>query len=184
MGAVDEILDWSATKLTPWRQDALRRLAGSTAVTPQDESELLDLIKEKAGFSLAAKPPTPTPLNKAHLASVSSGSPLQIKGIRNVKNVNRLVPAAALPFTPNGMTIVYGRNGSGKSGFVRIFRTAPSVPTMMRHRAPGSLPLRALKDHHCHAYAVSLLPDGWRVRCRHKRRPQADGCAGTGRAIA
>ena len=42
MGPVDEILDCSATKLTPWRQDALRRLAGSTAVTAQDEIELLD----------------------------------------------------------------------------------------------------------------------------------------------
>jgi ABC-type cobalamin/Fe3+-siderophores transport system ATPase subunit len=140
MGAVDEILDWSATKLTPWRQDALRRLAGSTAVTVQDESELLDLIKEKAGFSLAAKPPTPTPLSKAHLASVSSGSPLQIIGIRNVKNVNRLVPAAALPFTPNGMTIVYGRNGSGKSGFVRIFRTA------CRTRTDNPAKLKVLAD--------------------------------------
>ncbi|WP_316224461.1 MULTISPECIES: AAA family ATPase [unclassified Bradyrhizobium] len=140
MGAVDEILDWSATKLTPWRQDALRRLAGSSAVTAQDESELLDLIKEKAGFSLAAKPPTPTPLSKAHLASVSSGSPLQIKGIRNVKNVNRLVPAAALPFTPNGMTIIYGRNGSGKSGFVRIFRTA------CRTRTDNPAKLKVLAD--------------------------------------
>jgi hypothetical protein len=114
MGAVEEILDWSATKLTPWRQDALRRLAGSSSLSGQDESELLDLIKEKAGFSLAAKPPAPTPLSKAHLAAVASGSPLQIKGIRNVKNVNRLVPAAALPFEPNGLTVVYGRNGSGK----------------------------------------------------------------------
>lgn len=140
MGAVDEILDWSATKLTPWRQDALRRLAGSATVTVQDESELLDLIAEKAGFSLAAKPPTPTPLSKAHLASVSSGSPLQIKGIRNVKNVNRLVPAAALPFTPNGMTIVYGRNGSGKSGFVRIFRTA------CRTRTDNPAKLKVLAD--------------------------------------
>ena len=55
---------------------------------------------------------------------------------------------------------------------------------MMRHRPPESLPLRALKDHHRYAYAVSLLPNRWRVRCRHQRRPQADGCAGTGRAIA
>ena len=140
MGAVDEILDWSTTKLTPWRQDALRRLAGSSALTAQDESELLDLIKEKAGFSLAAKPPIPAPLSKAHLASVSSGSPLQIKGIRNVKNVNRLVPAAALPFTPNGMTIVYGRNGSGKSGFVRIFRTA------CRTRTDNPAKLKVLAD--------------------------------------
>ena len=140
MSVVDDILSWSETKLTPWRQDALRRLAVSSALTAQDEAELLDLIKEKAGFSLAAKPPTPTPLNKAHLASVSSGSPLQIKAIRNVKNVNRLVPAAALPFTPNGITIVYGRNGSGKSGFVRIFRTA------CRTRTDNPAKLKVLAD--------------------------------------
>jgi AAA domain len=140
VSAIDEILEWSATKLTPWRQDALRRLAGSTAVTPQDERELLDLIKEKAGFSLVAKPPAPTPLNKSHLASVSSGPPLQIKGIRNVKNVNRLVPAAALPFAPYGVTVIYGRNGSGKSGFVRIFRTA------CRTRTDNPAKLKVLAD--------------------------------------
>ncbi|PWR25471.1 AAA family ATPase [Zavarzinia aquatilis] len=140
MGAVDEILNWSATKLAPWRQDALRRLAGSSMLTMQDESELLDLIKDKVGFSMAAKPPTSTPLSKAHFASVSSGPPLQIKGIRNVKNVNRLVPAAALSFTPHGMTIVYGRNGSGKSGFVRIFRTA------CRTRTDNPAKLKVLAD--------------------------------------
>ncbi len=140
MGAVEEILDWSATKLSPWRQDALRRLAGSSTLSGQDESELLDLIKEKVGFPLAAKPPVPMPLSKAHLAAVTSGSPLQIKGIRNVKNVNRLVPAAALPFKPNGLTVVYGRNGSGKSGFVRIFRTA------CRTRTDNPAKLKVLAD--------------------------------------
>ena len=140
MGAVDEILDWSTHKLTPWRQDALRRLASSSAVTAQDESELLALIKEKAGFSLASKPTPPEPLSKAHLAPVTSGSPLQIKGIRNVKNVNRLVPAAALTFVPNGLTVIYGRNGSGKSGFVRIFRTA------CRTRSDNPAKLKVLAD--------------------------------------
>ena len=47
----------------------------------------------------------------------------------------------------------------------------PSVPMTMRHRPPGSLPLRALKDRHHHADVVSLLPDRWRVWCRHGRRP-------------
>jgi len=140
MGAVDEILDWSTHKLTPWRQDALRRLASSSAVTAKDESELLALIKEKAGFPLASKPPSPVPLSKAHLAPVTSGSPLQIKGIRNVKNVNRLVPAASLTFVPNGLTVIYGRNGSGKSGFVRIFRTA------CRTRTDNPAKLKVLAD--------------------------------------
>lgn len=34
------------------------------------------------------------------------------------------MPAACLTFAPQGLTVVYGRNGSGESGFVRIFRTA------------------------------------------------------------
>jgi hypothetical protein len=140
MGAADEILAWSATKLAPWRQDALRRLASSSVLAAQDESELLDLIKEKAGFALVAKPPAPTPLSKAHLSAVTSGSPLQIKAIRNVKNVNRLVPAAALSFAPNGLTVAYGRNGSGKSGFVRIFRTA------CRTRTDNPAKLKVLAD--------------------------------------
>lgn len=140
MGAIEDIVDWSAKKLAPWRQDALRRLASSSAISDQDESELLDLIKDKAGFQLAAKPPAPKPLTKAHFSGVTSGSPLQIKGIRDVKNVNRLVPAAALAFMPNGLTIAYGRNGSGKSGFVRIFRTA------CRTRTDNPAKLRVLAD--------------------------------------
>lgn len=41
-----------------------------------------------------------------------------------MENVNRLVSKAGLAFCPKALTIVYGRNGSGKSGFVRILRTA------------------------------------------------------------
>ena len=50
------------------------------------------------------------------------------------------MPAAALPFTPNGITVVYGRNGSGKSGFVRIFRTA------CRTRTDNPAKLKVLAD--------------------------------------
>jgi hypothetical protein len=54
---------------------------------------------------------------------------------------------------------------------------------------PGSLPLRALKDHRRYAYAISLLPDGWRVRCRRRTftaqdklriLAETDGASGAG----
>jgi energy-coupling factor transporter ATP-binding protein EcfA2 len=38
--------------------------------------------------------------------------------------VNKLASATSLTFCPRGLTIVFGRNGSGKSGYVRILRTA------------------------------------------------------------
>jgi hypothetical protein len=140
VGAVEDILEWSEARLAPWRQDALRRLAASASLSEQDHQELLKMVKQAAGFTLAVPAPTPVPLLKAHLATPSSGIPIKIKAIRNVKNVNRLVPSAALQFAPSGLTTVYGRNGSGKSGFVRILRTA------CRTRCENPTKLKVLGD--------------------------------------
>lgn len=63
-----------------------------------------------------------------------------LKGIANVENVNRLVSKAGLDFCPKALTVVYGRNGSGKSGFVRILRTA------CRTRVENPAKLKVLAD--------------------------------------
>jgi energy-coupling factor transporter ATP-binding protein EcfA2 len=140
MGAPEDILEWSNTKLAPWRQDALRRLAGAAALTPQDHQYLLNLIKEKVGFAVSPKPAAPIPLAKEHITGAGSGVPINVKSIRNVTNVNRLVPSAGLTFKAGGLTVVYGRNGSGKSGFVRILRTA------CRTRCENPQKLKVLTD--------------------------------------
>jgi ABC-type lipoprotein export system ATPase subunit len=140
VGAIEDILEWSTSKLSPWRQDALRRLASGAAMGAQDHDDLLSLIKESAGFSISPKPAAPIALAKAHLSAVAAGASLQIKAVRNVKNVNRLVQSAALTFAVKGLTVIYGRNGSGKSGFVRIFRTA------CRTRSDNPAKLKVLAD--------------------------------------
>ena len=90
VGAIEDILDWSSTKLPPWRQDALRRLACQAALAPSDVDHILNLIKESVGFQLAVKPAAAVPLEKVHFSSAAAGVPLQLKSIRNVENVNRL----------------------------------------------------------------------------------------------
>lgn len=119
---IDDIEAWSK-KLSPWRQDCLRRLAISGDLTDKDIDELLAMIKEAAGVRQTAKPPKPVPFTKAHFTG-GAHQPVVLKGIANVKNVNRLLPNASLDFSPTSLTAIYGRNGSGKSGFVRILRTA------------------------------------------------------------
>lgn len=119
---INDIEDWSK-KLSPWRQDALRRLAINTDLSDGDLDELLDMIKQAAGFTLPTPAPTPVPFEKAHFGG-GKQQPVVLKGIANVENVNRLVPKAGLAFCPTALTVIYGRNGSGKSGFVRILRTA------------------------------------------------------------
>ena len=121
MGAVEDILEWSTSKLTPWRQDALRRLASAAAIGEQDHDYLLSLVKESAGFSISPKPVAPIALAKAHLSAVTAGASLQIKTIRNVTNVNRLMQSAALTFAVKGLTIIYAETAAERAASFGYF---------------------------------------------------------------
>lgn len=135
---IDDIIAWSATQ-APWRQDCLRRLATSSDLTQADLDELLAMVKAAAGFTLPSPPPAAVPFAKEHFGG-SSSTPITLKGIANIKGVNRLIDKASLTFCPKALTIVYGRNGSGKSGFVRILRTA------CRTRIENEATLKVLAD--------------------------------------
>jgi energy-coupling factor transporter ATP-binding protein EcfA2 len=135
---IDDIVAWSA-KLSPWRKDCLRRLAISAELSEDDLGELLGLVKLASGLPLAKAPPEPIPFEKSHFGG-GKQQPIVLKGIANVENVNRLVPKAGLRFCPDKLTVIYGRNGSGKSGFVRILRTA------CRTRVENPAKLRVLAD--------------------------------------
>lgn len=135
---IDDIEAWS-NNLSAWKRDCLRRLAISSELTDHDVEELLALVKSTAGFKLNLDPPAPVPFTKAHFGG-SEQQPIILKGITNVANVNRLVENASLSFCPKALTVVFGRNGSGKSGFVRILRTA------CRTRVENPAKLKVLAD--------------------------------------
>jgi len=110
-----EILKWSA-QAPAWQQDALRRLCAGPDIEATDEAELLTILKgEKAA----------EPLSDQHISQTAKASrPVTLKSVRNVENVNALAPNQMMSFSERGMTIVYGDNGSGKSGYVRILKAA------------------------------------------------------------
>ena len=51
---------------------------------------------------------------------------LELSRLRDVQNVNRLAADQEIEFNPH-LTIVYGENASGKSGYVRILKHLASV---------------------------------------------------------
>ncbi|WP_223479688.1 AAA family ATPase [Oricola indica] len=136
---IDDIEEWS-TKLSPWKRDALRRLATTNKLTQADFDDLMAMVKSAAGFELTAPAPTPVPFAKSHFSGEEKRQNIVLKGIANVENVNRLTPKASVNFGPNSLTVIYGRNGSGKSGFVRILRTA------CRTRVENVAKLKVLSD--------------------------------------
>lgn len=119
--SIDAILEW-ASKQPDWQQDALRRIAISPDLTDAEISTILANLKnskdlpQKGGAVLQ-------PLTEGHLQSDATKAPLvHLCSIGNVKNANRLAPDQFLPFAVDGLTLIYGHNGSGKSGYCRILK--------------------------------------------------------------
>jgi energy-coupling factor transporter ATP-binding protein EcfA2 len=117
----DEIIAW-AKRQPKWRQDALRRLTQGK-FTQEDEDEVLLILKQEYGAIATA--PADSPITRDHLPSRGDNrSPLSLLALDQISNVNQLTEGASLAFSPKGITVIYGDNGSGKSGFVRVLKRA------------------------------------------------------------
>ena len=113
--ALAEILQWSKHR-PEWLRDALRRLMASGELSDRDIDELEELCLGNGGGGL--------PLAEEHIAPQRvTGKPVAITGLRDPVGVNALVSGQSLKFAASGLTIVYGDNGSGKSGFVRVLKS-------------------------------------------------------------
>ena len=104
-----------------WQQDALRRLAVHGELVEEDLSKLSSQIEATHGLAVE-KLPDAVPLAPEHLSETSSNAPMTVlASIGPVSNVDRLEPyQPPLRFAVNGITLVYGPNASGKSGYCRI----------------------------------------------------------------
>lgn len=82
-------------------------------------------LREKA---LVADEPVNVPKlsDDASLLDVSSG--LFLTQLRDLKNVNALVEGQAIDFNPK-LTVVFGENACGKTGYVRVLKKAAAVRT-------------------------------------------------------
>ncbi len=115
-----EIFDWSQDRPS-WQRDALRRLFSSRALDHSDIVDLTDICKSLHGLSVhrAAEP-----LAAKHLAITEvQSSPVSLVSLTHHTGVNALAPEQTVSFGPN-LTIVYGENGAGKSGYTRILKRA------------------------------------------------------------
>jgi energy-coupling factor transporter ATP-binding protein EcfA2 len=122
---IDQILAWSQASLPLWQQDALRRQAqAESGLTEADYATLHHLLKVHHGAA-AADGLLPKPWCQNDVPSLASRTDhATLLAIRDLQYVNRLVPGTTLAFAPQGLTVIYGGNGSGKSGFSRVLKRA------------------------------------------------------------
>ena len=124
MSLLTDILVWATTTRLPWQRDALRRLFQRQELTTQDFDDLYAMMKSARGLP-DDKNRQPVPLAEEHLPVVGTTvEPVVLKAMRELKNVNRIAEGQQLDFAPKGITVIYGGNASGKSGYVRVLKHA------------------------------------------------------------
>ena len=120
MNVLQEILIWSAGR-PAWQRDALRRLITAGELSDDDLHDLTEICK--GGHGLAEKIEF-SPLSKEHVPTRDAVSAaVSLESIYHHEGVNALAKDQTLKFC-KGLTLVYGDNGAGKTGYIRILKQA------------------------------------------------------------
>lgn len=114
------LIEWAANQ-PDWARDALRRIATTSEfiIRDEDRAAILERLKHEAGGVGTA--PDCEPITREHLSQCAEAGPrAALASIGPLKNIDRLARDQQLRFAPRGITLIFGENGSGKSGYARI----------------------------------------------------------------
>ncbi len=116
MALEEDIVSWSNDR-PAWQREVMSRTAAGALLTEDAYDKLVDAI-------LTVADPFPgATFGLEHFPRVTAEDPsVRIASIAKPEHVNALASDQPLTFALNGLTIVYGDNGSGKSGYARLLK--------------------------------------------------------------
>jgi energy-coupling factor transporter ATP-binding protein EcfA2 len=108
-----------------WVSDAARRIMQNGTLAETDIDDLAALLLDSVGLPDLVGGRTAVRLDVAAIpAEQPEGAAVSLTGIRNPVRINALSHPDGISFEAQGLTIVYGYNGAGKSGFARALKSA------------------------------------------------------------
>lgn len=115
MSLEEQIIEWSASRPS-WQRAVLRRVAMGDVISDQDYDQLVDAL-------VASREVGDTNFGLEQLPQVAAGDPsVRLVSIAQPEHVNALASDKPLTFESTGLTIIYGDNASGKSGYARLLK--------------------------------------------------------------
>jgi energy-coupling factor transporter ATP-binding protein EcfA2 len=125
MSLEGRIVDWSVSRPS-WQRWVMRQVATGKLLSESDYDQLVNEI-------LADNGQLDDSFNLGHLPQTTLASDaVRLFSVAKPKHVNALASDDPLTFDLNGITIIYGDNGSGKSGYARLLKSI----TRARHQEP------------------------------------------------
>lgn len=120
---IDEITAW-IDKRPEWLVSAINLLLKNNRPFTQAEIDNLADNCIKEAKSTKGKTKVDKKAFTTYFGTNTNKGTVQLKSLSNIKGINNLNPKDSLELLSDNITIVYGRNGSGKSGYVRILKKA------------------------------------------------------------
>jgi len=112
-----DLATWVAGR-TDWQKDVIAKFCRNESLTAEDVADIADKLIEGTYPSVRSITAADVP------GASSTGDPVTLQAVADVAGVNALLPDQRLVFGPAGLTIIYGDNASGKSGYARLIRQA------------------------------------------------------------
>jgi len=107
----NEIKKWLSSQ-PAWMQEAARRILANGDISETDIQDMVALVK-----SIPKKEAT---VDIQLQSAVHNVTDIKLISIGQIEGIDALNPKKPLEFGDKSLSVVYGKNGSGKSGYVRI----------------------------------------------------------------
>ncbi|MEL0586137.1 MAG: hypothetical protein AAES65_14805 [Candidatus Thiodiazotropha sp. (ex. Lucinoma kazani)] len=133
-----ELEDWFKER-SAWLQDATRRMLDKGELDDADYDELLKICGNEAGIEFEEDVPKAIGIPVGTFAQEEHAHKVEICSISEIAGINALNPRNPL-CVPEGLSVIYGQNGAGKSGYTRLLKQICGA------KNPGQLHPDAFKD--------------------------------------
>lgn len=137
-----DIVEWLHSKQN-WLQEAASRFLNQGIITDIDIDQLTALLKTDLGQSV-----TTTHLFSGFSTSTTPNT-LILESISEVAEIDNLAPRNPLIFGANNLIVIYGNNGSGKSGYTRILKKATGKAYSVELKHDMFKPIPSATDRRC-----------------------------------
>ena len=107
-----------------WLQDAVWKIYNDKKI----DDEQIKLYAEMCIIQAKGETPVYNHLNSGELTCPRKDRKISVRSLSEIKGVNALASNVSLEFGEQGITAIYGLNGAGKSGFMRIFKQLSGCP--------------------------------------------------------
>lgn len=119
----EEIVAWLHTR-PYWQQEAALRILNNGTITDTDIPDLVALCKTDDGQKATNSHKFPVFSGE----TVANREGVRLTSVGQICGIENLAPRKPLTFGDGNLTVIYGNNGSGKSGYTRILNKACGKP--------------------------------------------------------